>query len=86
MDLQKTIDHIQIKIQMPTPSQEPSVSSKAPKQDLKDMNFLCTLMIMIEIQIWNMGVLKTSDHIKIKIQMPTPSQEPSESSKAPNQN
>jgi len=35
--------------------------------------------------IWNIGVLKTSDHIKIKIKVPNPSQEPPASSKALNQ-
>ena len=35
----KTSDHIQIKIQIPNSSQEPPVSSKAPNQDLKDMEF-----------------------------------------------
>ena len=32
-----------------------------------------------------MGVPKTSDHIRIKIKMPTPSQEPPAFSKAPNE-
>ena len=32
-----------------------------------------------------MGVLKTNDHIKIKIKMHTPSQEPQASSEASNQ-
>merc|ERR1712081_95935 len=40
--LPKTIDHIQINIRMPTPSQEPPASSKAPNEDLKDMDVLCT--------------------------------------------
>jgi len=35
----KTSDHIQIKIQIPNSSQEPPVSSKAPNQYLKDMEF-----------------------------------------------
>ena len=32
-----------------------------------------------------MGVPKTSDHIQINIRMPNPSQEPTASSKAPNE-
>ena len=36
-------------------------------------------------EIWNMGVLKTSDLIKINVRMPNPSHEPPVSSKAPNQ-
>ena len=37
MGVSKTSDHIQIKIKMPNPSQEPPVSSKALNEDLKDM-------------------------------------------------
>merc|ERR1711954_481896 len=46
----KTNDHIKIKIKMPNTSQEPLASSKAPNQDLKDMNVLCTFKIKIESQ------------------------------------
>ena len=45
----------------------------------------CTLKIKIETQIWNIGVSKTSDHNKIRIKMPNPSQELPVSSKPPNQ-
>ena len=38
----KTTAHIQIKIKMLTPSQEPPASSKAPYQDLNDMKVLYT--------------------------------------------
>ena len=48
MDVSKFSDHIQIKIQMQNPSQEPPASSKAPNQDLKDMDVLCTFKIKIE--------------------------------------
>ena len=84
-------------------SQEYPEFSKAPNEDLKDMDVLCpfkikiesqnleqgcikdqwpykhqdqyvkpssgtsTLKIIIETQIWSMGVSKTSDHILIKI-------------------
>ena len=69
---------------MPIPSQEPPASSKAPNEDLKDMDVLCTFKIkIVEIQMF--GVSKTSDHIQIKIKMPNPSQEPPVSSKAPNE-
>ena len=34
----KTSDHIQIKITMPNPSQDAPASSKAPNEDLKDMD------------------------------------------------
>ena len=43
--LPKTSDHIQIKVMMPNSSQEPLASSKAPNQDLKDINVLCTFKI-----------------------------------------
>ena len=35
-------------------------------------------------KIWNMGELKISDHIQMKIKMPNHSQEPAASSKSPN--
>ena len=46
----KTSDHIQIKIEIPNPSQEPQPSSKAPTEDLKDMDVLCNFKIKIESQ------------------------------------
>ena len=54
----KTSDHIQIKIKMPNPSQEPPVSSKVPNEVLKDMDVLCTLKIMIERENWEHGCIK----------------------------
>ena len=50
MGVPKTHDHIQIKIKMRNPRQEPPVSSKAQNQDFKDINDLCTFKIMIESQ------------------------------------
>ena len=81
----KTSDHIQIKFKIPNPRQEPSAYSKAPNEDLKDMDVLCTFKIKIESQIQIMDVLKTTDHFQIKIKMPKPSQEPPASFKAPNE-
>ena len=49
MGISKISDHIKIKIKMPNPSQEPPASSKAPNEDLKDMDVLCTFKIKIEI-------------------------------------
>ena len=46
----KKTDHIQIKIKMQNPSQEPPLPIKAPNQDLKDMDVLCTFKIKIESQ------------------------------------
>ena len=48
ISISKTRDHIQIKIKMPNPSQEPPASSKDPNKDLKDMDVLCTLKFKIE--------------------------------------
>ena len=62
MGVSKTNDHIQIKIKMPNPSQEPPASSKAPNEDLKDIDDLCTLKIKMESQ--------NSDHGYIKDQSP----------------
>ena len=54
----KTSSHIKMKIKMPNPSQEPSAFSKAPNQDLKDMDVLCTFKIKIESQNSNHGYIK----------------------------
>ena len=72
----KTSDHIQINIRMQNPSQEPPASSKAPFQDLNDMDVLASLNSRQRAKFWNMGVLKTIDHIQINIKMPNSSQEP----------
>ena len=48
MDVSKTNDHMKIKNKMPNPSQEPPALSKAPNEDLKDMDVLCTFKIKIE--------------------------------------
>ena len=60
MGLNKTSDHIKIKIKMPNPSQEPPVSSKVPNEDLKDMGVLCSLKIKTEGQNLEYGCSK--DH------------------------
>ena len=52
---------------MPNPSQEPPASSKAPNEDLKDMDVLCTFKIKIESQ--------NSDHGCIKDQWTYPNQD-----------
>ena len=50
MGLSKISDHIQVKIKKAIPSQEAAVSSKAPYEDLKDIDGLCTFKIKIESQ------------------------------------
>ena len=42
MGVSTTSDHIKIKIKIPNQSIKPLVSSTAPNQDLKDMDFLYT--------------------------------------------
>ena len=58
MGVPKTSGHIQINIRMPSPSQEPPASSKAPNKDLKDMDVLCTFKIKIESQNFDHGCMK----------------------------
>ena len=45
MGVSKTSDHIQKKIKMPNPSQEPSASYKDPNEELWDMYILCNFKI-----------------------------------------
>ena len=72
MGVSKTNDHIQIKIKMTDPSEDPPVSLKSPNQDFKEMDILCTNKSRERAKIWKMGVPKTNDHIQIKIQMLIP--------------
>ena len=52
---------------MPNPSQEPPASPKAPNEDIKDIDVLCTLKIKVESQ--------NLDHSRIKDQGPYPNQD-----------
>ena len=54
----KTSDNSSILIKMPNPSQKPSASSKAPNEDLKDMDVLCTFKIKVESQNSDFGCIK----------------------------
>ena len=45
-------------IKIPNPGQEPPASSKAPNEDLKDMDVLCMLKIKIELQNLDHGCIK----------------------------
>ena len=58
MGVSKASDHIQIMIKMLNPSQEPPAAYKAPNQDLKEMDFLCTFKIKIERQNSEQGCIK----------------------------
>ena len=70
---------------MPNPTQEPAASSKAQSGDLKDTDDLCTFKIKIESQNSDIGLIKTSDYIKINLKISNPSEEPPVSSKTQNQ-
>ena len=48
MVVSKTSDYIQIMITMSNPSQESPPSYKAPNEDSKEMDVLCTFKIKIE--------------------------------------
>ena len=85
MGVPKTSDYMQIRIRMPNPSHKPPASSKAPNQDLKDMDVLCTFKMKIKAKICNMALSKTSEYIIVKIKMPNPSLEPPASSTASNE-
>ena len=58
MGVSKTNDHIKIKTNMQNPSQEPPAPIKAPNQDLKDMDVLCTFKIKLESQNLEYGCFK----------------------------
>ena len=53
---------------MPNPSQEPPASSKAPNDDLKDMDVLCTFRINIESQNSDHGYIKDNRPYQNKYQ------------------
>ena len=53
-----TSDHIQSKIKMPNPGQEPSVPIKASNPDLMDMDVLCTFKSKIASQNLEHGCIK----------------------------
>ena len=50
MGISKTSEHIQIKIKMPNPSQEPPRPSNASNEDLNNIDVLCTFKINTESQ------------------------------------
>ena len=85
MVLLKTSDHIQIKIKIPNPSQEPPASSKSPNEVLKDMDVLCTFKIKIESQNLDHGFINDQQPYQNPEQDSKPRQEPPASSKAPNE-
>ena len=58
MVVAKTRDHVQIRIKMLNPSQKHSASSKAPNEDLKDKDVLCTFKIKIKSQNFDHRYIK----------------------------
>ena len=81
MDVSNTSDHIQIKIKMPDPNQEPPVFCRASNQDKKNVDILC----MFKRKSWIRELLNFNKHIKIQIEMSDNNQEPTVSPKTPNQ-
>ena len=67
MGVSKSSDYNQIKIKVPNPSQEPPASSKAPNEDLNDMDVLCTFKIKVDSL--------SLDQVYIKDQRPYPNQD-----------
>ena len=66
---------------MQNPSQEPPAPTKAPNQDLKDMDVLCTFKIKIESQNLECGCIKNQWPSPNQDQYPNSSQELPASSK-----
>ena len=75
MGISKTSDHIEIKIEMPNPSEEPPASCKAQNEDLEDMDAICTFKIKIASQISNHGYMKDQWSYPNQDNIPNPSQE-----------
>ena len=84
MGVSKTTETINIKIKMPNPSQEPPASSKAPNEDLKDMDVLCTFKIKIESHNSEYGSIKDEWPYPNEDQDAKPHSGTLASSKAPN--
>ena len=58
MGKSKASDHIQIKIKMRSPRQELPVFSKAPNEDIEDIDVLCAFKINIETLNLEHGYIK----------------------------
>ena len=58
MAASKTSDHIQMKIKILNPSQDPKASSKSPNMELQDIDVLCTFIIRKESQNLDCGCTK----------------------------
>ena len=77
MVVAKIMDHTQIKIKMPKPSQEPTLSSMAQHEDLKDLDIICAFKVKIESQNSNHGCIKDQWPYLIKDQDAKPQSWPS---------
>ena len=53
-----TSHHIEFKIKISNPSQEPPAASKALNEDLKDMDVLCIFKIKMESQNLNNACIR----------------------------
>ena len=81
----KTSDHIQINIKKPNPSQDPPASSKASKQDLKEIDVLCNFKIKVKSQNFAYGCNKDQWPFPNHDQDANSNHEPPASFKCPNE-
>ena len=84
MSISKTSDHIQIKIKILNLNQESLVSLRAPNQDVKDMDVLCTFKIKIESKTLEHGCIKDQQLYPNTDQDANPNLDPPASFKATN--
>ena len=85
MGVPKVSDHIQVKIKMLNPSQEPPAPTKAQNQGWKDMDVLCTFKIKIENKDLKYGCIKDQWPFSNQDKMTNPSHQPPAPTKAQNQ-
>ena len=78
-----TSNNIRIKIKMPNPGHKPPASSKAPNENQRTWMCFAPSKSRLTAKICIIGVSNTSNHIKIIIKVPNPSQELPWSFKAP---
>ena len=72
MGVSKISDNLEIMMKMPKPSKEHLASSKAPNQDLKDMDVICTSKIKSASQNLDHGCIKDKLPYQSQDQDPKP--------------
>ena len=61
MGISKTSNHSKIQMKKPNSSQEPQAPTKAPNQDLKDMDVICTFKSKMESSNYEHGGIKDQE-------------------------